>query len=197
MKLRIPIALLMIMMCAPMVTAQKIKMTNGKISDLKGTEKIRIEYDYSDLGVGKFENEEEYVAEKVAEKNDDEAGSGDQWREAWYNDRPTRYEPKFEELLSKNTTSFECGQDVDSDVIMQVHTTFIEPGFNVGVARKPASINLEVRFIQGNKLLSSMLVLNSPGSGAMGYDFDAGYRIAEAYAKAGKSLGRYLEKQMK
>ena len=151
MKPRITIAVLVLLSFSVGATAQKIKVTNGKIKDLAGVEKIRIEYDYSDLGVGKFDVEEEYIAEKVAEYNEDEAGKGDQWREAWFNDRPTRYEPKFEELFSDYAEFIESGQNVDSDVIMQVHTTFIEPGFNVGVARKPASINLDIKFIQGNK----------------------------------------------
>jgi hypothetical protein len=196
MKSRIAIVGLVLMSFSLGTMAQKIKVASGKIKDLAGIEKIRIEYDYSDLGVGKFDVEEEYIAEKVADYNEDEAGKGDQWREAWFNDRPTRYEPKFEELFSKYAAFLESGQNVDSEVVMQVHTTFIEPGFNVGVARKPASINLEVRFIQGNKMVASILILNSPGGGAMGYDFDAGYRISEAYAKAGKSLGRYLDKNL-
>ncbi len=189
------LALAVILMATPSF-GQKIKVTEGKVNALEGVTKMKIVYDYSNLGVGKFEVEDEYIAEKVTEMNEDEAGTGDEWKEAWFNDRPTRYEPKFEELFSKYAPFIEAGQETDAEVIMHIHTTFIEPGFNVGVARKPASINLEVTFAKGDAGLVKLDILNAPGSGGAGFDFDAGFRISEAYAKAGKSLARYLEKNL-
>jgi len=159
---------------------QKIKVDSGKLNALEGITDLKIEYDYSNLGVGKFEVEADYIQKKVADMNEDEAGTGDKWKEAWFNDRATRYEPKFEELFSNYAEFINSGQEVESDYLMNVHTTFIEPGFNVGVARKPASINLEISVLKGGEELVHILVINSPGGGAMGYDFDAGYRIAEA-----------------
>jgi len=176
---------------------QKIKIDSGKLSALEGVTDVRIEYDYSNLGVGKFDVEAEYIEKKVGDMNEDEAGTGDKWKEAWFNDRPTRYEVKFEELFSNYAEFLNSGKEVESDVVMNVHTTFIEPGFNVGVARKPALINLEVSFSKGGEELVHILILKSPGGGAMGYDFDAGFRIAEAYAKAAKSLGKYMTKALK
>jgi hypothetical protein len=34
---------------------------------------------------------------------------------------------------------------------------------------------------------------NAPGKVFMGNDYDTGERISEAYAKAGKELGKYLK----
>ena len=179
------------------VLGQKLKVMDGDVKALKVVTAIKIQYDYSDLAVGKFEVEDEYIEKKVAEMNEDEAGTGDHWKEAWFADRPDRYEPKFEELFSKYTEPIESGQDVDSDVVMNVHTTFIEPGFNVGVARKPAYIDLEVTFYKGGESVAVISLLKSPGNAAMGFDFDTGLRISEAYAKAGKSLGGFLMKNLK
>jgi len=175
---------------------QKIKVDSGKLSALEGIADLKIEYNYSNLGVGKYEVEADYIEKKVAKMNDDEAGTGDNWKEAWFNDRPTRYEPKFEELFSNYADFINSGPEVDSDYLMNVHTTFIEPGYNVGVSRKPAFINLEISISKAGEELVYILILKSPGGGAMGYDFDAGYRIAEAYAKAAKSLGKYLTKNL-
>ncbi|MDX2429764.1 MAG: hypothetical protein QNK35_02450 [Bacteroides sp.] len=171
---------------------QKIKIVSGNISDLQGMSELNIEYDYSGLGVGKFDVEADYLDKKVADKNEDEAGSGDLWKQAWFDDRPIRFEPKFEELLNNYAPVINSGQDVEAEITMLVHTTFIEPGYNVGVSRKPAMINLELIFSRGDEQVLVMTLTKSPGSGAMGYDFDTGYRISEAYAKAGKSLGKYL-----
>ena len=175
---------------------QKIKVVSGKLDNLKGISALRIEYDYSNLGVGKFDVEAEYVEEKVNEMNEDEAGTGDLWKEKWFEDRPAKYEPKFEELLSDYAPFIQSGKDMEAEITLNVHTTFIEPGFNVGVSRKPALINLELTFYNKNENLLVISMLKSPGNAAMGFDYDAGYRISEAYAKAGKSLGKYLTKSL-
>jgi hypothetical protein len=166
------------------------------MKDLKGMTQLKLVFDYSDVGVGKFENEADYVAEKVEDRNKDEPGSGDAWKEDWYGDREGQYEPKFEELLNKYASWLEVGKELDAPIILHVHTKFIEPGFNVGVARKPAYIDLELFFEKEGELVVSMLILKSPGSGAAGYDFDHGYRISEAYAKAAKSLAKYMDKHL-
>ena len=176
---------------------QKIKVVKGHIHELAGISELKIAYDYSGLAVGKFEKEADYIEKKVSDKNEDEAGTGDKWKKAWFDDRPLRYEPKFEELLSNYAPAIKSGPDVEAEITMMVHTTFIEPGYNVGVSRKSALINLELTFLKGEEPILEMTLSKSPGSGAMGNDYDTGYRISEAYAKAGKSLGKYLTSNLK
>jgi len=173
---------------------QKMKVESGDISALKGIKQLKIEYDYSDLSVGKFDDETDYIAKRVSEMNDKEAGKGDTWKESWFKDREARYEPKFEELFSKYAAFAESGKDVESEVVMNVHTIFIEPGYNVGVSRRPALITMEITFSKGDDEITVISVTKAPGSDVMGADFDTGWRISEAYAKAGKSLGKYLTK---
>lgn len=175
---------------------QKIKVVEGNINELQGISELKIVYDYEGLGVGKFDVEADYVNKKVNEKNEDEAGSGDLWKQKWFNDRPIRYQPKFEELLGNYAPFINSGPDVEDEITMMVHTTFIEPGYNVGVSRKPAMINLELIFSKEGSQFLVITLLKSPGSGAMGHDYDTGYRISEAYAKAAKSLGKYLTKNL-
>jgi hypothetical protein len=78
-----------------------------------------------------------------------------------------------------------------------VNTDFTEPGFNIGIARSNAYIDLTVKLVEnGNpdNVLGTMTVLKSPGRDWGGYDFDTGYRIQEAYAKAGKEIAYYIWK---
>jgi len=176
---------------------QKIKIVSGSINNLQGMSEVKLEYDYSGLGVGKFDVEADYVDKKVNEKNEDEAGTGDSWKEKWYNDRPLRFEPKFEELFGNYAPGIKSGKDVAAEITLLVHTTFIEPGYNVGVSRRPALINLELIFLKGDEELLVMTMMKSPGNAPMGHDYDTGWRISEAYAKAGKSLGKYLSDKLK
>lgn len=180
--------------------AQKIKVLEGDVSAFKGKPKLNIKYDYSDMAVGKFKNEEDYVEKKVSEYNEKEAGRGDRWKEAWVNDRANRFEPKFEELFNKYGDSkhgtVQVVVDNSLDHTLTFKTTFTEPGFNIGVMKKPASINGELILTDSSgEVLVKMAAYGCPGSQFGGYDFDSGTRIAESYAKCAKSLVSYITKK--
>lgn len=194
--------LIIALFSAPFVNAQKMVLKNGSFDFIKDQKTVLVEYDYSNLGVGKFDKEDDYITKKMAEYNKDEAGKGDKWKEAWFNDRAGRYEPKFELLFNENMAArgLKCDKAAsDAKYVMVVHTTFIEPGFNVGVTRKPAYINVEIFFKEAasGKELAVLSVQNCPGRDAMGFDYDTGYRIEEAYAKLGKSVAAFINKNLK
>ena len=182
------------------VQAQKIKVTQGDLSFLKGQSEVLLEYDYSEMSVGKFDKEEDYVNKKVAEYNEAEAGRGDTWKDNWEGDREGRYHPKFEELLNNYTKKADCNFDqtnIKAKYTMILKTTFTEPGFNIGIVKKDAMIHVEVKFVEtanNENVLTVITMTNVPGRG-MGNDYDAGYRIQESYAKCGKSLGAFLVKK--
>ncbi|MFD2918435.1 hypothetical protein ACFS6H_01865 [Terrimonas rubra] len=173
--------------------AQKIKVTEGSLDAVKGVTEYKLEFTYNDLAVGKFKDEAEYIAKKKEEYNKKEAGKGDKWAESWISDREGRFEPKFTELFteySKATVSDKA------KYTLIFHTTFIEPGFNIGVMRKNAEINGEVTIVETanpGKVLAKLTITKSPGAQFGGYDFDTGVRIAEAYAKAGKEIGKKVK----
>ena len=88
-------------------------------------------------------------------------------------------------------------QNNKANYTMIVETTFTEPGFNVGVMSKVASINLKITFVdKSGKEMAKMTIDKVPGRDAMGFDYDTGVRIEEAYAKAGKSVGKFIDKKI-
>ena len=187
--------------------AQKIATIEGDIDALKGVKFFNIEYDYSEMRVGKYENEEDYVTKKQSEYNErykvDDPGKGDRWKENWYGDRAGRFQPMFEELLNKYLKKpgiFVGNEKKGAKYTMLVHTTFTEPGFNIYITKKPAMINVTVSIVETANLDNVICVIvskNNPGrSYGMG-DFDTGLRISEAYAMAGKGLAKYLAKALK
>ena len=183
------------------VQAQKIKVIKGDLDFLKNQTSILLEYDYSDMAVGKFDKEEDYLAKKVPEYNEMEAGKGDKWKENWLADRDARFHPKFEELLNNYTTKSGCNfaqTNKDAKYTLILKTVFTEPGWNIGISRRDAMINVEIKFVETaspENVVAVMTMSNVPGRGAMGNDYDTGFRISEAYAKCGKSLGAYLMKK--
>jgi len=184
--------------------AQKIKIVTGDFDFLKGETIVNLEYDYSDMAVGKFDREEEYVNKKVEDYNKKYPGTGrgDQWKEAWIGDRESRFEPKFEELLNqyakpKGITFAKDRSDATYTLILK--TVFTEPGFNIYITKKPALINVEAIFVETSnpeKVLGMISSEKNPGRTFGDGDFDTGVRIAEAYAKCGKELGAFLVKKV-
>lgn len=178
-------------------TAQsQVRVQKGKLSVLKGTKQIAVKFTYDNMAVGKFKKEQDYVNKKVADYNKKEAGRGDKWKEAWVNDRETRFEPKFIELFEKNAPVKLAKAPAETKYTMIVNTDFTEPGFNIAVMRKFAEIRTTVTIVEtaSNKTVA-VLSAAGPGRTYGGYDFDTGLRIAEAYAKTGKDLGKYIYKK--
>lgn len=180
--------------------SQKIKQ-QGDLSALKNAKKIELVFTYDNMRVGKYDDESEYLEERVKKRNEKEAGSGDKWRDAWFEDREKRFEPQFDELFNKymEKSGVKASKDFsDAPIKAIVHTTFTEPGFNVGVVRRSAYIDAEIIFIdkKTGKELGKLIVTNSPGRDAFGYDFDTGLRIQEAYAMLGKASSKFLLKKV-
>lgn len=181
------------------VSAQKVVLASGDATSVKQEKVINIEYDYSSFGVGKFKTEEEYVNSKKADYNKDEPGKGDKWHEGWVGARTTRYQPKFEELINDGVAKkgMKFTASAEAKYTLKVKTTFVEPGFNVGVMKKPAYVSFEYVFYETadpSKIVATFTQKEVPGSQFGGYDFDVGTRIAESYAKGGKMLGATLSK---
>lgn len=174
------------------------KVVEGNLDFLKGQKKLKLAYDYSQMGVGKFENEADYVAKKVKEYNEKEPGKGDNWAKAWKGDRATRFQPQFEMLLNKylNKVSVDANPDYsDAKYTLILKTVFTEPGYNIYISRKNAHINVDVLFVETanpSKVLCKLQMDKIQGASFGGYDFDTGTRIMEAYAKCGKELAKFI-----
>jgi len=79
------------------------------------------------------------------------------------------------------------------------HTTRTEPGWlATGLIRKSARIDGEVFVVETanrQNVIAQLSVINARGAGAMGYDYDTGLRIQEAYSKSGKEIAKLIVKK--
>jgi hypothetical protein len=177
--------------------AQKLKfeVISGNLAFLKEVNKIKIIYDYSNLMVGELK-ESDYVAKRMAEKNLGKPGSGELWLKEWVGDRSDFYEPRFEEVWNKYIKKIPAGKNIESDVIMNVHTTWIEPGFYLmgSHADRTSLINITITFTKKGEEKAVVNIIHSPGVSGLIDSFDAANRIAESYAKAAKTLAQYILK---
>jgi hypothetical protein len=152
------------------------------------------------MAVGKYNNENDYVANRTADMNKRKAGDGDRWAEAWKNDRISRFQPMFEKNLNERVGKYNviCKEDAtDAKYTLIIRTTFTEPGFNVGITRKNAWIKMDVDLVETanpGTVLASMQMKREDSINMMGYDYDTGARIQSAYDRAGEHLGNFLVK---
>lgn len=173
--------------------AQRIKTAEGDVAALKNESTISIEFVYDGQSVGKFDSEAEYIKKKTEEYNKKEPGRGDSWAKSWVNDREARYEPRF---INEFQDATNMTVKKDAKYTMIVKTTSTEPGYNIVISRKNAEVDLEITIVETadrSKKVAIITVKNAPGRIFGGYDYDTGVRITEAYAVAGKRLGKYIK----
>lgn len=177
--------------------AQKGKVIQGKWKSLSGIENFDLEFDYSNVEIPKFDKEEDYIKQKMKEKDEDEPGQGKIWREKYFADRENHFEPKFIESFNKRGDE-KVSKDFDSSqYILKVIVTRSFNGWNVGVMRKPARIDatIEIYKREENTPMFSVAYENVRGADAMGVDFESHVRVGEAYAKLAKSFLKDFKKK--
>lgn len=179
--------------------AQNIILTSGSLAPLKSEQVLKFEFTYDEMLVGKM-TEAEYVDKKVGDYNSKEAGKGDTWKTNWIADRKGRFEPKFVELFDKYMEEKNIASGTEgANYIITINTDFTEPGFNVGVVRRNASVDLSCKIINiaTGEQIASVKIRNASANNFWGTDFDSGYRLQESYAKAGREFAKFLVKKGK
>lgn len=178
------------------LSAQKVKLIDGDLSPLKSEKSIVLAFSYDPMKVGKFDTDADYVSSRKQDLNSKEPGRGDTWANSWVADRASRFEPKFTELYEKYSVLAPARQ---AKYTLIFKTTFTEPGWNVGVMKKSALIDGEVWIVEtANKdhAIAKISVMKAPGRTFWGSDYDTGVRIEEAYAAAGKAVGKFLKDKL-
>jgi hypothetical protein len=204
-KISIPFFVSIFMLFSLNIFSQA-KLVSGDMKVLKGQSEVILKYDYSNMGVGKYKNADEYTSEKVAEMNKKKEGSGDAWLEKWNSDRTERFEPSFRKDFNNEVESFSLSGKDDSPnakYTFIIRTTFTEPGFNatmaIGFAKKPATIDVIVDLVETanpGTVLGSVEMKKIQSKNMGGYDYDTGGRIESCYERAGEYLGKYLVKNV-
>ncbi len=180
-------------------SSAKVKVTKGDLGFLKNVKELKVEFDYSSMSVGKYATEQEYIDKKTGEIAEKNPADADAWLEGWVANRDNRFEPKFTELFNEICDgALTVSEESTSGFRVVVKTVRTEPGFNIGVTKKAASCDFILEFYEDGSDTPSAIVeiFGVPGSQVMGYDLDAGSRLAECYALCGKQMAKYIQKNV-
>ncbi len=163
-----------------------IHLVEGDPSTIKGEEFVEVQFTYDNMRVGN-EPEEDYVARRIE-------SDGEEWHEAWVNNRESRFEPRFIETLNRYTEPqgliFEKNR-TDTRYIMKVNTYYTEPGFYVAVRNAPAKVGLTISFVDRDQPDNTLVKFDIPEVEGI-VTPDVGTRIHSAYSMGGRLLGSEL-----
>ncbi|NGX83280.1 hypothetical protein [Aequorivita sp. KMM 9714] len=195
------VLILSILLCSTVMFSQKVKVIEGGFKNLKGITVYNLEFDYTGVQIPKYDSEEAFLKDKMEKRENKKAGAGEEFKKSWFADREERYEPKFIESFNKRFDGeVRVAKDIDAEYTMKIHSTMMWAGYNVGVVRKNSKLEATVSVYKTSnpsEVLWSANYTKVEGSGAMGYDFDSGYRISEAYAKLAKEVAYNIKKKAK
>lgn len=190
---------------AGMMNAQDMDVVKGDFAFLKDQKEINVEFTYDKLKLMDDNlTDEKYVADRAADLNQKEKGKGEIWKKKWYASRENAFQPKFVELVNtilnkaKKDLTFAEGA-TSAKYTLIVEAIWVYPGYNVVMAKKGAKVSTNLKFVETANKNNVVLEIKSekaPGD-VFGGSFSNEDRIAEGYAKTGKSLGQMIVKKTK
>ena len=179
------------------VPDQEIEIVSGTPKYFKNASSYLIQFDYTDLEIGGYENEASYIA-YMREDAELRRKSADDWEQKWIDDRKTVFEPKFLELFTKHAGSKMIidPNNKGQEFVIKLHTQFIEIGFNRNFKESPTYINVIATISDKDDtekplVISMKYIIGKEAMSSYSADFR---RIEEAYAKCGKELAKYMRK---
>lgn len=182
-------------------SAQKMKVESGDFSFLKGHKELKIvmNFDKTTFYNEKM-SEEDYIAKRVKEIGDDKGkAEADKWVSDWTYSKENSFIDKFIASMNKNV-DIKTSKDADAKYTLIVETTWIYPGWFGGVMSQPAKVSTSLKFVETANPSNVLLIIgsqNAPGDGNVIGVANNNDRIAEGYAKTGKSLAKMIEKKVK
>lgn len=180
------------------LSAQRFEILEGKLKNVKGITAYNVVFDYEGQKIQGFETEEAFLQDKM-KKRENKEGKAEKFREDWYGDRTKYYEPAFVNYFNKRFEKGEIkvGKDIGAAYTMKIKTTWIYPGYAVGVAAEPAKISAVVTIFETanpSNVVVSIAFDKSIGIEQGQFDFSQGERIAGAYEKLAKNLAMQFKR---
>lgn len=184
------------------ISAQKIKIISGNPKLFEKVKSYHLTFDYSDLKVEKYEDEQSYIEFMMDDAEKRKEGGGENWFNIWNDKRVDSYQPKFIELFNKYS-----GNKINIDTVfkdqqyeLNVRTQFLEIGNHINGKKSKTYIDVIVTLYNSDSsevpLIISMSNVNGKDFAVFTLDnslYSADFRrIEEAYARCGRELAKYM-----
>ena len=194
------IFLLLFFAIATTAFAQNLTIVSGNLSFLKGETEVNVERNYgSPLFQTDNFTETEYLdrrhKETVAKKGE---ASWKTWIDIWEQHVETIWTEKFIEGLNKSK-KIKFAQNIEAKYTLIIHPTWMYAGWN-GFIMQPGKLSADITIVETSNptnVLASVKADKIEGIGVKSdYTMEYG-RIAAAYEKTGKEVGKEIKKALK
>lgn len=174
------------------IFAQRYKVLEGEIENLKSIKAYKVEFNYENLEVHGFESEEAFLKEKM-EKRKANPEKAENFRKDWFSNREKYYNPAFKNYFNSYFKKGEFTIIDDSPFLMRVNLTWIYPGYAI----EPSKLSATIEFIDS---LSSKKLLVIQFEKVIGFEKNAVLvineheRVIGAFEKLAKNLAIQLKR---
>jgi len=200
-KTAIKLMLILLMGIPTISIAQSLTVISGNFDFLKDQKELNIEFDYSPLTFYNEKiSEDEYVKRRIKEISDSKGKTeGEIWKSDWEQSKTNDFQNKFISLMNRNLKIIETNKNPNAKYTLIVQSVWIYPGWFAGVMAQAAKVSTRLKFVETENPSYVLLEIDSekaPGS-AYGGVANNNDRMAEGYAKTGKSLAKLITKKIK
>ncbi|MGV3761218.1 hypothetical protein [Parapedobacter sp.] len=182
--------------------AQKMKVISGDFSFLEGQETIMTQLDFSEVTFyNEHLTEEQYVDRRIKEIEEKEPGESANWVKDWESFKNEHFLEKFTAIATENSdkANLTFVTEGSTPYTLIVKATWIYPGWFGGVMKQHAKISTLLHFVESGNPDNVLLAIEAdkaPGDIAFVGIPNTNDRIAEGFAKTGKSLARLIDKKL-
>lgn len=181
--------------------AQKMSVESGDFQFLKTTSELNVKFDFDKaLFFNENMNENKYIEKRLKDIEKDKGSEEAQkWRSDWEESKNVSFKEKFIAVFNKNS-EIKLASNSNSPYTLTVKTMWIYPGWFGGVMSQPAKVSTVLVFSETSNpshILLQVLSEKAPGDGNFVGVANNNDRIAEGYAKTGKSLAKLIQKKVK
>ena len=191
-----------IMLVVTLGFAQKMKVISGDFNFLKGQETVLTKLDFSEVT---FYNdnltEQEYIDKRIKEIEEKDPGESANWVKDWDSFKNERFLQKFTAVATENSKKAKITfvTEGNAPYTLIVKATWIYPGWFGGVMKQHAKISTLLQFVETDNpenVLLSIEADKAPGDIAFVGIPNNNDRIAEGFAKTGKTLAQLIDKKL-
>ncbi|MRI00793.1 hypothetical protein GH721_09670 [Kriegella sp. EG-1] len=176
--------------------SQKFETEKGTLENLAKINQYKIIFEYPEnLGVHKYDSEEDFLRAQVAKREQKKPGTGEEYRKLWFENRVNRYEPTFITefnnfmLEDRHVTVSKHYSEAKHLMIVKVH--FIHPGVDIVLWHQKAE--LEVTFeIYDVSNLENPIYATKPLQIHGIADGDEFEKITTAYGELGRWSAKFF-----
>lgn len=179
--------------------AQKMKVVSGDFSFLEGQKTILTKLDFSEVTFyNETLTEQEYIDKRIKEIDEKEPGESANWVKDWESFKNERFLEKFTTIATESSEKADIAfvTEGNTPYTLIVKATWIYPGWFGGVMKQHAKISTLLQFVESGNPDHVLLTIEAdkaPGDIAFVGIPNTNDRIAEGFAKTGKSLARLID----